>query len=156
MAADAQNADKWPIAKFHFRATIDGNAISFQEVSGLDQETQVIEYRHGDSDEFHMSKRAGLMKFTNVIFKKGVFQDDGRLLELFNKVYQDKAYYGKADTRMDILVELLDEAGDTMMHWNIVKAFPIKLQGTTMKSDSNEVAIETIEFAHEGITVEMG
>ena len=51
--------DQWPVAKFHFRITIDGQQISFKEVSGLDQETQVIEYRHGDSEVFSNIKMAG-------------------------------------------------------------------------------------------------
>jgi len=147
--------DQWPIAKFHFRVTIGGEQISFKEVSGLDQETQVIEYRHGDSEVFSNIKRAGLMKFSNITLKKGVFRTDDRILEMFNKIYE-KDYYDKADTRKDLLVELLDEAGETVMSWNIIRAFPIKMTGTDLKSDGNEVAIESIEFAHEGITTGLG
>ena len=42
--------DQWPVAKFHFRVDVDGTQISCQEVSGLEQTTEVIEYRHGDSE----------------------------------------------------------------------------------------------------------
>lgn len=147
--------DQWPIAKFHFRVTINGEQISFQEVSGLDQETEVIEYRHGDSEVFSNIKRAGLMKFSNITMKKGVFEDDDRLLELFNQIYDNKDYHTSEDSRFDILIELLDEVGETVMAWNIERAFPVKLQGTDLKSDGNEVAIEAIEFAHEGITTSL-
>ena len=40
------------------------------------------------------------------------------------------------------------------MVWSLTNAFPMKITGTDLKSDSNEVAIETIEIAHEGLTVE--
>ena len=143
--------DQWPVAKYHFRVTIDGEEMSFQEVSGLEAETNVIEYRHGDSEFFHPTKQAGLMKTSNLVLKKGVFDEDDRLLELFNQIYDDKAFYGDEDTRMDIIVELLDETAETVMAWNIERAFPIKLTGTDMKSDANEVAIESIEFAYETI-----
>ncbi len=141
--------DQWPVAKFHFRVTIEDEEVSFQEVSGLEQETTVIEYRHGDSEFFHPIKAAGLIKTSNLVLKKGVFDEDDRLLELFNQIYDDKAYYGDEESRMDIVVELLDELGETVMTWNIYRAFPIKLTGTDMKSDANEVAIESIEFAYE-------
>ena len=42
-------SDQWPIAKFVFRVTIKGSTISFQEISGLDQEAEILEYRHGRS-----------------------------------------------------------------------------------------------------------
>ncbi|MGK0363297.1 MAG: phage tail-like protein [Saprospiraceae bacterium] len=143
--------DQWPVPKFHFRVTIDDEEVSFQEVSGLEAETTVIEYRHGDSELFYPVKQAGLIKTSNLVLKKGVFDEDDRLLEIFNQIYDDKAYYGDEDTRMDIIVELLDEQGDTVMTWNIYRAFPIKLSGTDLKSDANEVAIESIEFAYESI-----
>ena len=142
--------DQWPIAKFHFRVTIDGEQVSFQEVSGLEANTEVIEYRHGDSEVFSPIKMSGLVKTSNLVLKKGVFESDDRMLELFNKIYE-KDYYTTEDSRMDILVELLDETGETTMAWNITRAFPIKLTGTDMKSDANEVAIESVEFAYEGI-----
>ena len=143
--------DQWPVPKFHFRVTIDDEEVSFQEVSGLEAETTVIEYRHGDSELFYPVKQAGLIKTSNLVLKKGVFDEDDRLLQVFNQIYDDKAYYGDEDTRMDIIVELLDEQGDTVMTWNIYRAFPIKLSGTDLKSDANEVAIESIEFAYESI-----
>ncbi|MGB1216928.1 MAG: phage tail protein [Saprospiraceae bacterium] len=146
---------QWPIAKFHFRVDIDGEDISFQEVSGLEMETSVIEYRHGDSENFYPTKTAGLVKTSNLVCKKGVFADDSELVELFNKIFDEKAYYDSEDSRFDILVELLDEEGEAVMTWNIINAFPIKFSGTDLKSDANEIAIESVEFAYEFIEMEM-
>jgi phage tail-like protein len=146
--------DQWPNAKFHFRATIDGEQISFQEISGLDQETEVINYRHGDNPDFRQTVQAGLIKGANIVFKKATFDSDDRLLEIFNRIY-DKDFYTQDDSRMEILIELLDEQGDTVMAWNIQRAIPVKLAGTDLNSTGNEVAVETIEFAHEGITTSL-
>lgn len=141
--------DQWPSAAFHFRVTIDGAQMSFQEVSGLDHEADVIEYRHGDSEVFQTMKFLGMTKTTNLVLKKGIFESDDRLIEIFTGVY-DKSY-AAGEGRMDILVELLDEEGNTIMAWNIQKAVPVKLTGPSLKSDGNEVAIESVEFVHEGI-----
>ena len=143
----------WPVAKFHFEVEIDGTPISFQEVTGLETQTEVIEYRHGDSEIFSPNKSAGLVKTSNLVLKKGVFHDDEDSLELFKKITEEKAYYTQ-DDRMDITVTLLDEQGEAVMSWNITNAFPIKYSGTDLKSDANEVALETIEFAYEECEVE--
>lgn len=147
--------DQWPIAAFHFRVTIDGEQISFQEVSGLDHEVDVIEYRHGDSEVFSNIKLSGLTKTTDLTCKKGIFKDDDRLLEFMHQVYDKDYYSNNADSRKDILVELLDETGDTMMTWNITRAFPIKLTGPSLNSGSSDVAVEEIVFAYEGLTTSL-
>lgn len=147
-------ADQWPIAAFHFRVEIGGEQISFQEVSGLDQEAQVIEYRHGDAELFTTIKRAGIIKTSNLVLKKGIFDSDSRLVEMFQKIYE-KEYYGDEASRLDISVQLLDETGDIVMAWQIHRAVPVKLTGPSLKSDSNEVAIESIEFAFETIEADL-
>jgi phage tail-like protein len=153
MANDSLNVDKWPVAKFYFLVSIKGGDyegdISFQEVSGLDQETDVIEYRHGDSPNFGTIKKPGLIKNTNVVCRKGIFPKDGRLVDMFNNLKANKI------DRMTVTIKLQDENGNPMMIWELAKAFPVKLQGTDLKSDSSEVAIETIEFAHEGLSVKV-
>lgn len=146
------NAEKWPIAAFYFRVEIGDEEISFQEVSGLDQEAQVIEYRHGDSEVFTTTKRAGIIKTTNLVLKKGIFDEDSRLAEMFQKIYE-KEYYGDEASRLTISIQLLDESGEIVMAWQIDRAVPVKLTGPSLKSDSNEVAIESIEFAYESIEV---
>ena len=73
MAEDgsAQSTSVWPLPKFHFQVKWDAEVMSFQEVSGLDMEAQLLEYRHGDSKEFSTMKMPGIKKFGNVTMKKG-------------------------------------------------------------------------------------
>ena len=139
----------FPVPTFHFEATIAGKSISFQEVSGLEQSAELLEYRHGNSKNFITQKRVGMLKASTITFKKGIFKGDKDLLDTFNAIH-DKDYYSHGKP-IALKVSLLDEKGETIMYWNVANAVPLKMTGPTLKSDTNEVAIETIEFAHEGI-----
>ncbi|MEO5583032.1 MAG: phage tail protein [Saprospiraceae bacterium] len=143
----AKKADKkWPVAKYHFRVTIDGKIYSFQEISGLQVETPIIEYRVGGKD-LHTIKLAGITKTSNLILKKGIFETDDDLIKIFDKLY--KRDYFDENKKFDILVELLSADVKPVMKWNIKRAYPIKLIGTDFKSSENAVAIESMEFAYE-------
>jgi phage tail-like protein len=123
---------------------------AFQEVSGLDTEAQVIEYRAGNSKVFSTIKMPGLMKTGNVTLKKGVFANDNRFWDWFNQIKMNTI------TRRTVTISLLDKTGAPTMVWKLANAWPTKIAGTDLKSDGNEVAIETIEIAHEGLTIENG
>jgi phage tail-like protein len=142
-----QSANVWPTVKFSFQVKWDGDEIIFQEVSGLDAETQVIEYRGGSSKVYSTVKMPGLIKYGNVTFKKGIFQKDTALWQKFSALKMNTI------KRANITVSLLDENGAPAMTWTLSNAFPTKITGTDMKSDSNEVAVESIEVAHEGMVV---
>ena len=147
MAGDKQEAP-WPVPKFHFSVQIGGSEMSFQEVSGLDAETDVIEYRAGNSPQFSTVKMPGLKKASNVTLKKGMFKDDSKIFDYFAQV---KMNVIKRET---VVIQLLDEEGNHVFTWKLANAFPIKITGTDLKSDGNEVAIETLELAHEGLEME--
>jgi phage tail-like protein len=55
-----------------------------------------------------------------------------------------------------VTVSLLNELHEPVMVWKIVDAWPAKVTGTDLKADGNEIAIETVELAHEGITIQNG
>ncbi len=146
MAGEAQ--DKvWPLPKFYFQVKIGDQESAFQEVSGLDIEAQVIEYRHGNSPDFSTIKMPGIKKSSNVTLKKGVFKDDKSFWDWFNKIKMNTI------ERVTVTISLLDEAGAPVQTWTLKNAWPTKITGTDMKSDGNEVAVETLEVAHEGITI---
>lgn len=67
MADDgSQQSSVWPLPKFYFQMKWDSEVILFQEVSGLDVEAQVIEYRSGDNPAFSTIKMPGIKKYANV------------------------------------------------------------------------------------------
>ena len=71
----AEQDQFWPLPKFYFSVDIgeEFTDLPFQEVSGLDVETEVIEYRHGNSPSHSTIKMPGMMKFGDITLKKGVF-----------------------------------------------------------------------------------
>ncbi|MEL1242809.1 phage tail protein [Flavobacterium sp. DGU11] len=147
MAGDKQD-NVWPLPKFYFQVKIGDKQIPFQEVSGLDIEAQIIEYRHGNSPDFSTIKMPGIKKTGNVTLKKGVFVKDNGFWDWFNKIKMNTI------ERQTVVISLLDEAGAPTMVWTLINAWPTKITGTDMKSDGNEIAVESIEIAHEGLTID--
>lgn len=139
---------QWPIPKFHFRVEWAGNDIGFQEVTGLSLETQFIEYRAGNDNTFFTQKIPGLKKNSNITLKKGLFHGDNAFWDWFLDVQTNP------ERRETVTISLLDEEGNPVFVWTVVNAFPIKVSAPDLKADANEIAIETIELAHEGITQE--
>lgn len=149
MADDgSQQSSVWPLPKFYFQVKWDSEVILFQEVSGLDVEAQVIEYRSGDGSAFSTVKMPGIKKYTNVTMKKGVFKSDNKFWDWFNQIKMNTT------KRVPVTISLLDEEGKPTMVWTLTNAWPTKITGTDLKADGNEVAIESIEVAHEGLRIE--
>ena len=152
MAEDGstQSANVWPMPKFYFEISWDATVMSFQEVSGLDAETQVIEYRHGNSPVFSTIKMPGIAQYGNITMKKGVFISDNSYWDWYSQIKMNTI------KRIPITIKLLDESGEPTMVWNITNAWPTKITPTDLSSEGSEVAIEEIEIAHEGLTVANG
>ena len=149
MAGEAQD-NVWPLPKFYFQVKLGDKEVPFQEVSGLDIEAQIIEYRHGNSKEFSTIKMPGIKKSGNITLKKGIFVKDNGFWDWFNKIKMNTI------ERQTVTISLLDEAGAPTMVWTLKNAWPTKITGTDMKSDGNEIAVETVEVAHEGLTIANG
>jgi phage tail-like protein len=140
--------DTYPLPKFHFQVDWGGKRLGFTEVSGLDIETEVIEYREGNMKEYQSIKMPGRQKFGNITMKRGTFKGDSDFVSWWNTVALNTI------TRRDVTISLLNEKHEPVVVWKIKAAWPTKVQSTDLKSDGNETAIETIEIAHEGLTVE--
>lgn len=143
-------ATTYPLPVFHFEVDWEGTNIGFSEVSGLTSEAELIEYRDGASPEFSKIKMTGLRKYSNLTLKRGIAPADNEFFAWLNEVKMNKP------ERRNITVKLLNEEHAPVMVWKIKNAFPIKVEGPSLKADGNEVAIESIELAHEGLVVENG
>ena len=143
-------ANEYPIPKFHFQVEWGGSKIGFTEVSGLDVEREVIEYRDGSSKEYSKLKMPGLTKFSNITLKRGSFKKDNDFYKWWvsNKL--------ETVERRDITISLLNEEHTPVINWKVKNAWPSKIQPTDLKSDDNSIAIETMEIVHEGLTIENG
>lgn len=134
-----------PYAAFNFRVEIDGVALAaFSEVSGLESETEVIEYRTG-TESNAVRKLPGLTKHANIVLRRGVTQD----AELWH--WRMTVEDGQVDRRNGSIV-LLDDDRSEVLRWNFLEGWISKWVGPTLNATGNEVAIETIEIAHEGLT----
>ena len=143
--------DPYPAYNFEVIVTgisDDGASVrgSFSEVSGLDAEIVPIEYRTG-SEPNRVRKLPGLNKFSNIVLKRGVIGD----LTFWNWLVH--AMQGNVQ-RTTVTIVLLDENRNPVMRWNFVRAWPCKWTGPVLNAKSNEIAIETLEICHEGISVD--
>jgi phage tail-like protein len=140
----------YPIPVFHFRVTWGSTDIPFSEVSGLTQEVQLIEYRDGSSPDYSTVKMPGLHKYNNITMKRGILKGDNEFFKWLNTV--------KLNTidRKDLTISLLNENHEPVMTWKAHNAFPVKVEGPGLKSSGNEVAVESIELAHEGLVLQNG
>lgn len=137
----------YPLPKFHFLVQWGGVRIGFTEVTGLDMQAEVIEYREGSSPEYHKIKMPGMQKFSNITLKRGTIQGDSDFYNWINTINLTVV------DRRDIIISLLNEEHSPVMSWKAKNAFPVKVQASDLKSDGNEVAIETLELAHEGLNI---
>lgn len=140
-------AAEYPLPKFHFIVEWGGTRIGFTEASGLDRQIDVIEYREGASKEYHKIKMPGLQKFSNITLKRGTFKGDNQFWDWLNTVQLNTI------ERRDLTLKLLNESHEPVVTWQIKQSWPVKIQSTDLKADGNEVAIETLELAHEGMTI---
>lgn len=149
-------AGLFPIPKFYFSVTMLDTEISFKEVSGLSQEYETMEYRHGDSEEFFTYKRNGLTKASPVTFKKGIFSGDKDVLDQVNDNMPDKnKYWADEDEPPTCTIELKNEKGETQITWKLLSAVPTKMNWSDLSSDSSEVAIEEMEVTYAHMEIEM-
>ncbi|GEP96023.1 phage tail protein [Chitinophaga cymbidii] len=138
----------YPLPKFHFQVEWGGASIGFTEVSGLDVQTDPIEYRDGASPEYTKIKMPGMQKYSNITLKRGTFQGDNDFFVWWNTVALNTI------ERRNVTISLLNESHEPVVVWKVKNAWPIKVQSTDLKADGNEVAIETIELAHEGLVIQ--
>jgi phage tail-like protein len=135
-----------PFGAFRFRVEIDGvPRASFTECTGLGSETTVIEYRTGDMRT--LAKLPGLTRFTNIVLKRGLTRD----LSLYQ--WRQTVVEGTPDRRNGSVI-LLDDDHNDVLRWNFRDGWPCKLSGPDLDAKGEEVAVETLEIAHEGLTLE--
>jgi phage tail-like protein len=123
-----------------------GDAIGFSEVELPSGEIEVIEYREGN-DRTSVRKLPGLAKSGNATFKRGITGN----LELFN--WWKAARDGQV-LRRDVTITLLDEQRQPVLRWLLRDAWPVKIEAGPLNAQANEVAIETLELAHERFELE--
>jgi phage tail-like protein len=148
MTDDGSKQDTtWPLPKFSFLVRLGDEEARFQELAGLDADGKPIEYRHGNSPIFYPIKMPGLGRVHNVTLRKGIFAGDAKFWNWFSEIETNTV------SRRAVVINLHDENGDTRMTWTLHNAWPTKITGTDLKSEGNEVAVESVELAYETMEV---
>ncbi|MCH5264608.1 MAG: phage tail protein [Lachnospiraceae bacterium] len=135
----------YPHGRFRYKVEIDGlDAGGFSEVTGFDASIDVMEYREGDMVQTPM-KIPGLKKYGNITLKQGLADS----MVLYTWI---TAGVNGAVERKTITITLLDEEEAPAASWQVINAWPMKYTAPDFNATSSEVAIETLEIAHEGMT----
>ena len=134
-----------PYRSHSFRLEIDGiERGGFRECSGLDSTNAPIDYREGD-DALTLHRIPGMTSFSAITLRWGI-SDDADLYE-----WRQQVIDGAVDRRNGSVV-LLDDTGEEKVRWNFVSAWPSKWTAPTFNATGNEVAIESLEITHEGLS----
>jgi phage tail-like protein len=143
MATGSRASD--PLRGFKFKVQIEGiTRAGFREVSGLDAGTDAVDYREGD--EIVIRKLAGLQKYSNITLKRGI-TDDQDIWKWRTMVMDGKI----KEARKNGQIIVLDDEGKEAAEWTFTNGWPTKWTGPTFNATANEVAIDTLEIAHEGL-----
>jgi phage tail-like protein len=143
--AQGQRIDPHRNNQFHL--CIDGiDAGAFREATVSDATSDPIEYRAGNDKTHTVRKIPGLIKYGNLVLKWGVTTDSKKLYDDWRKKVEDGRDYRKSVT-----VELWNEQYETVASWHFTNAWPTKYHAPDLNAAANEIAIETLEIAHEGM-----
>lgn len=137
-----------PLRNFRYRLEIDGIVqAGFSEVAIGDASNDPIEYREGN-ELTTVRKLKGLNKYGNVTLKWGL-TDSVELSNWHRMVVDDATPLSAA--RKTVVIRIQDEAGADKAAYEITRAWPTKYNPTDLNGKGNEVAIESLELANEGI-----
>lgn len=144
---------KDPYGNYRFVVEL-GNiqAAGFAECSGLQIETKVFEYQEGGRNETTL-KFPEITTYTNITLKRGITNSNDLIdwqMDIVNGTFNENP---RPQNTKPISIVLRDEQGNDVRRWSLKGAFPVKWMGPDLKATGSEVAIETLEIAHEGIEV---
>jgi phage tail-like protein len=137
-----------PYRAFNFRIEIDNLTVgAFSECSGLSSDGDAVDYREGTDIPLNVRKLVGLRKYANIVLKRGYTQNT-ELWDWYTNIVN-----GVPDRRNGTII-LMDEARNDVLRWNVENAWINKIEGPSFKANGNEIAMESVELVHEGLTLD--
>lgn len=135
----------YPLPVYNFRVTVDGQSMSFSEVSGIQVEYESVTYRHGLSFlEGERIKTFRFDSFISITLKRGIVPGSAPL-------YLHEWLISKELRPLE--VSLCDQAGIPVLSWSITHCVPVKLEAPSFSADSNEVAVGSLELKARGVSL---
>ncbi len=143
--ADSKN----PLVSFHYAIDISGVVKGyFTECNGIGSEHEVIEHKIVDDNGHQLvQKIPGRLKWENITLKRGITSS----MDIWD--WRDQVVQGKVeDARKNGTITMFDQELKPIAKWDFERAWPVKVSGPTVKSDSNEFGVEELVITHEGLT----
>ncbi|MCA9872511.1 MAG: phage tail protein [Ardenticatenaceae bacterium] len=149
MATSVDTAREDPLVGFHFAVEVQGQVTGyFTEVSGLGSEQEVVEHKVVNEKGVEVvMKIPGRLKWENIVLKRGITSD----MQIWD--WRKKVEDGDVNgARADGSVTMYDQTLTAVARWEFKRAWPVKVTGPSVKSDSNEIGVEELTLAHEYIS----
>ncbi len=126
----------------------------FSEISGLEATMDVENYDAGglNGGTLHFP---GRVKWSNLVLKRGVLAQRP-LSDTSDFWTWLQGYLDGNGVRKDGTITLMDESGSPALVWGWRRGLPLKWTGASMNAQQSQIAIETLEIAHEGLTLVTG
>lgn len=141
-----KHKDPLPVASFHLEIQDECEG-TFRECSGLGSESEVIEHKSAaDGGLTVIHKIPGTLKFENIVLKRGV-TDDMSIWEWRKKVEDGKI----VNARRSGQIKMYNQDNDCVARWDFVNAWPVKISGPNLNAGGNDIAVEEVHIAHEGM-----
>ena len=141
-------AQRDPLVGFHYAIEVQGVVTGyFTECSGIGSEHEIIEHKVVDQKGRELiQKIPGRLKWQDITLKRGITDN----MDIWD--WRDTVVEGKVeDARRNGSVIMFNQSLDEVARWNFQNAWPSKVSGPAMKSDSNEFGIEELVITHEGL-----
>lgn len=141
-----------PLLSYHYRVEIAGLIVAgFSEVSGLEQEIEMEEYKEGGMDFVH--KLPNGIKYANLVLKRGM--TEGNMMRAWYETVLKTVTYGGLPIPKEpiVYIAMMDHAGNEKVRFLLKSVYPIKWVGPQLNANTSEVAVETLELVHEGLVV---
>lgn len=140
--------DTYPLPVYNYRVTIGGETHGFSEVTGLSIQHEAITYKHGLSWREGPIQMTGMPGEVKLTLKRGMLKARSLLLDWISTTHLNKVQ------KRDLTIDLCDELGDPVISWKVYNAFPLKLEAPGLNSDSNDLAVESLELLASGLKME--
>jgi len=138
----------YPLISCNFQVEWGGTRIGFLEVVGLSATLEALDYREGLDPDPGPRKLPGLVRYPNVILRRGMMAHDNQLYAWFSSAV------GGTVQRRDLTVSLLDAAHAPAVTWKLRNAFPVRVSYGPLDATRSKVMVEELEVAYEGLVVE--
>jgi phage tail-like protein len=137
-----------PLNGFHFGLDVQGTLTGFfTEISGLGSENEVVEQKVVSDKGIQIIKKIpGRLKFTDVTLKRGVTSQ--------MDIWQWRKMVEQGDTqgaRKNATITMYDQSLKPVAEWNLENAWPLKVTGPSLQSDSNALGIEEVVITFEAM-----